>query len=272
MKKFKRLYTNGSSVTHGWPLCHSRYFDSYGEFYGIKPWKVVGGEEQLDSRININWPSRLAETMGVELIDESRGGGSSMRAMRMCMEYINKNLDSIDDTLFIIETTSGFRDEIYSNRLDRLFNVVTSNCIDPKDCTDDINDRAKIKEELESYFKYFVNENHHYNKEANYFIGFFSLLKQMGCEFFIINQAIKGHTEKHYKQIYETLGVNDKIVKWDDTDCMVHWYWKEKKLHIGNDLEKHNGDTDYHPGYFGHIEIAKKLHKWIVEYYKPKLI
>ena len=59
----------------------------------------------------------------------------------------------------------------------RLFNVVTSNCIDPKDCTDDINDRAKIKEELESYFKYFVNENHHYNKEANYFIGFFSLLK-----------------------------------------------------------------------------------------------
>ena len=91
MKKFKRLYTNGSSVTHGWPLCHSRYFDSYGEFYGIKPWKVVGGEEQLDSRININWPSRLAETMGVELIDESRGGGSSMRAMRMCMEYINKN-------------------------------------------------------------------------------------------------------------------------------------------------------------------------------------
>ena len=35
----------------------------------------------------------------------------------------------------------------------------------------------------------------------------------MGCEFFIINQAIKGHTEKHYKQIYETLGVNDKIVK-----------------------------------------------------------
>ena len=80
-----------------------------------------------------------------------------------------------------------------------------------------------------------------------------------------------GNTNR-YKQIYETLGVNDKIVKWDDTDCMVHWYWKEKKLHIGNDLEKHNGDTDYHPGYFGHIEIAKKLHKWIVEYYKPKLI
>ena len=272
MKKFKRLYTNGSSVTHGWPLCHSRYFDSYGEFYGIEPWEVIGGEEQLDSRISINWPSRLAETMGVELIDESRGGGSSMRAMRMCMEYINKNLDSIDDTLFIIETTSGFRDEIYSNRLDRLFNVVTSNCIDPTDCTDDIDDRAKIKDELESYFKHFVNEKHHYNKEANYFIGFFSLLKQLGCEFFIINQAIRGHVETYYKEIYERIGINNKVVKWDDTDCMVHWYWKEKKLSIGNDLEQWNGDTDYHPGYFGHIEIAKKLHKWIVEYYKPKLI
>ena len=50
MKKFKRLYTNGSSVTHGWPLCHSRYYDSYGKYYGIEPWEVVGGEEQLDSR------------------------------------------------------------------------------------------------------------------------------------------------------------------------------------------------------------------------------
>ena len=58
MKKFKRLYTNGSSVTHGWPLCHSRYYDSYGKYYGIEPWEVVGGEEQLDSRISINWPSR----------------------------------------------------------------------------------------------------------------------------------------------------------------------------------------------------------------------
>ena len=263
MKKFKRLYTNGSSVTHGWPLCHSRYQEHYAEFYGVEPWEVIGDENDLDSRIKINWPSRLAETMGVELIDESRGGGSSMRAMRMCMEYINNNLDSIDDTLFIIETTAGFRDELYSNRLDRLFNVVTSNCIDPEDITDDINDRAKIKEELESYFKHFVNEKHHYNKEANYFIGFFSLLKQLGCELFIINQAIRGHSETHY---------NNKVVKWDDYDCMVHWYWKEKKLHIGNDLEKHNGDTDYHPGYFGHIEIAKKLHEWIVEYYKPKLI
>jgi hypothetical protein len=125
---------------------------------------------------------------------------------------------------------------------------------------------------LESYFKHFVNEKHHYNKEANYFIGFFSLLKQLGCEFFIINQAIRGHSETHYKEIYKTLDINNKVVKWDDYDCMVHWYWKEKKLHIGNDLEKHNGDTDYHPGYFGHIEIAKKLHEWIVEYYKPKLI
>jgi hypothetical protein len=86
MKKFKRLYTNGSSVTHGWPLCHSRYQEYYAEFYGVEPWEVIGDENDLDSRIKINWPSRLAETMGVELIDESRGGGSSMRAMRMCME------------------------------------------------------------------------------------------------------------------------------------------------------------------------------------------
>ena len=106
MKKFKRLYTNGSSITHGWPLCHSRYFDIYKRFYDVEAWEVKGDEESLDSRISINWPNRLANILNVELIDESRGGGSSLRAMRMCMEYINKNLDTIDDTLFIIETTS----------------------------------------------------------------------------------------------------------------------------------------------------------------------
>ncbi len=267
MKKFKRLYTNGSSITHGWPLCHSRYFDIYKRFYDVEAWEVKGDEESLDSRISINWPNRLANILNVELIDESRGGGSSLRAMRMCMEYINKNLDTIDDTLFIIETTSGYRDELYSNRLDRLFNVVTSNCIDPKDCTDDINDRAKIKDELESYFKYFVNDKHHYNKEANYFIGFFSLLKQLGCEFFIVNQAIRGYTENYYNKIYERLDIDDRVLKWDGGDCIVHWYWKEKKYHIGGELEKHIGDTDYHPGYFGHIKIAEHIHNELKKYY-----
>ena len=76
MKKFKRLYTNGSSVTHGWPLCHSRYFDSYGEFYGIKPWKVVGGEEK---QVLIN-KKNLSDFLGVakykfgELEPENRVG------------------------------------------------------------------------------------------------------------------------------------------------------------------------------------------------------
>ena len=267
MKKFKRLYTNGSSITHGWPLCHSRYFEYYGKYYDIEPWNVFGDEESLDSRISINWPNRLANLMGVELVDESRGGGSTMRALRMTMEYINWNLDKIDDTLFIIETTSGFRDEIYSNRLDRLFNVVTSNCIDPKDCTDDINDRAKIKDELESYFKYFVNEHHHANKEATHFLGIFSLLKQLGCEFFIVNQAVKGHSEAYYKNIYDTLNIKDRVIDWEGGDCIVQWYWKEKKYHIGNDLEKYVGDTDYHPGYFGHIKIAEHIYSELEKYY-----
>ena len=65
-----------------------------------------------------------------------------------------------------------------------------------------INDRDKIKDELESYFKHFVNEHHHANKEATHFLGIFSLLKQLGCEFFIINQAIKEHSESYYKNIY----------------------------------------------------------------------
>ena len=268
MKKFKRLYTNGSSITHGWPLCHSRYHQYYSQYYDVIPLKVEGDEHSVESRISINWPNRLATLLDTELVDESRGGGGSIRAMRMCMEYINKNLDTIDDTLFIIETTSGYRDEIFSNRLDRRFNVVTSNCIDPTDITDNTEDRKLIKEELESYFKWFVNQNDHANKEGTLFIGFFSLLKQLGCEFFIVNQAITGHAHAFYKEIYEKIKINDRVIDWEGGDCIVQWYWKEKEYHIGGELEKFVPiETDYHPGYFGHIKIAEHIYKELKKYY-----
>ena len=240
--------------------CYMRYYD-------VDKWDVIGDRDSVDSRIPINWPNRLANLLNVELIDESRGGGSTLRAIRMCIEYINNNIDTIDDTLFIIETTSGYRDEIYSNKLDRLFNLTISNCTDEKDITDNPTDRKKIKDELESYFKHFVNDNNHYKKESKEILGFISLLKQLGCEFFIVNQAVNSHMQKYHNSLYNKLNVKERIIDWEGGDCIVQWYWKEKKISIGDDLEKYVGDTDYHPGYFGHIKIAEHIHKELKKYY-----
>ena len=89
----------------------------------------------------------------------------------------------------------------------------------------------------------------------------------MGCEFFIVNQAVKEHSETYYKNIYNRLNIEDRVIDWEGNSCVVQWYWQEKEYHIGKDLEKYVGDTDYHPGYFGHIKIAEHIHKELKKYY-----
>ena len=76
MKTFKRLYTNGSSITHGWPLNQQSYRNEYFKRFGYE-WDVMNPSLETDSKISINWPNRLADILNVEVVDESRGGGSS---------------------------------------------------------------------------------------------------------------------------------------------------------------------------------------------------
>ena len=65
----------------------------------------------------------------------------------------------------------------------------------------------------------------------------------MGCEFFIVNQAITGHAHAFYKEIYEKIKINDRVIDREGGDCIVQWYWKEKEYHIGGELENLDDGT-----------------------------
>jgi hypothetical protein len=264
MQKFKTLYTNGSSITQGWPLNQKDYRDYYKENFGWE-WDVKEPDSEVESKISINWPNRLANILDTELIDDSRGGGSSIRAMRMAMEWAENNLDKVKNTLFVIETTAGYRDEVWMNKLNRYFNLTVTNCTNPEDITDNPDDRKLIKDELESYFKNMVDIEHHSKKEAEHFVKFYSFMKTIGAEFFIVNQAIRHHTRHHYKNFFIKHNVDDRIIKFEDNDCISAWYINTRKTALRDELK--NYTDDLHPSYTAHIEIANKIYKYIKEFY-----
>ena len=271
MKIFKRLYTNGSSITQGWPLNQEYYRNYYKKNFGLE-WDVIETEEEVDCRISINWPNRLANTLNAELIDESRGGGSTIRAMRMAMEWAEKNLSKINNTLFVIETSSGFRDEVWMNKLNRYLNLTLTFCTNERDITDKPSDREIVKDELESYFKNMVNEEHHYKKEAEQFVKFYSFMKTIGAEFFIINQAIRHHTAQYFPNFFAKHKVNDRIIKFGknehdgtENDCMSAWYINTRKTALQDEIDEVKGEL--HPSPTAHIEVANEIHKYIKNFY-----
>lgn len=264
MKTFKRLYTNGSSITHGWPLNQQSYRNEYFKRFGYE-WDVMNPSLETDSKISINWPNRLADILNVEVVDESRGGGSSLRAMRMCMEWCEQNPNKVKDTLFVIETTSGYRDEIWVNELNRYFNLTITNVTNEEDITDNTEDRVKIKDVIEMYFNKMVDDDKHIEREAWECTKFISYMNTIGAEFFIVNQAIKEHMKHNTPNFYKSLNCEDRFVKFKQNDCVVQFYMHTMNSSLKDEL---NGFTDdYHPSYTAHKIIAEHIHTYIKKFY-----
>ena len=220
---------------------------------------------ETDSKITINCPKRLAEILNVEVEVESRGGGSSLRAMRMCMEWCEQNPNKVKDTLFVIETTSGYRDEIWVNELNRYFNLTITNVTNEEDITDNTEDRVKIKDVIEMYFNKMVDDNKHIEREAWECTKFISYMNTIGAEFFIVNQAIKEHMKHNTPNFYKSLNCEDRFVKFKQNDCVVQFYMHTMNSSLKDEL---NGFTDdYHPSYTAHKIIAEHIHTYIKKFY-----
>lgn len=253
----KFLYTNGSSITQGYPLDKLEVQQIYQQHYGF----------EFNTEREVNWPSRLGSLLNLQVIDESRHGGSIPRICRMTTEFINTtNTNDLKETLFILEFPSGYRNEIWSNKLNRFFNYTIGLIDNERDGTEVFEDNQKVRNSIVNYFSDFYNDEQNTKSDCRQFLGLISLLKQKQLKFYIINQSITNDCKNYYKNIYHSLSIDDNVILWDNTDCIVEWYWKRNNLCIKNDFnEKVSGliDNDYHPGYFGHKKIAEYLHKCI---------
>jgi hypothetical protein len=259
-KKYKYFYVNGTSHVEGGGLEEPELRDgissarnSYEKIHNVT-WK---------NRTEVNFGKRLSEIIGIPCINEAKCGGSLNRIIRKTYDFIYQNWSERNKFFIILEKPDPFRTEVYDNELKKYFIVNSDSAPKERDflyATLDyygkentdyiINNQSKFKEWHNRHFCYVEN----LKETEKSFVGLYSFCKLNNIKIFVMN-----HTEIYFKECFNS----EDVIKLND----VLTFCKKHDLIITN--ETYGEFSDYHPGYFGHIEYAKELSKilgWEGEY------
>lgn len=165
-----KIYVNGCSWTDGDSLVTSGLLDKLGL---PQPGKQYG------------YPKIVSDYYGLELLDESRYGGSLNRVIRMTWEYIS-NQEDISNTLFILEIPNGFRDEQYSSEYKTYINITSGNLANDQDATEDSVIWKNTKNDIQTYYERFWDYKRFRFKEYVNFMSLINFIKQRTDNIFII--------------------------------------------------------------------------------------
>jgi len=213
---------------------------------------------------NYSYPTLVANKFKYNLIDESRYGGSINRIIRMCWEYIMTN--NILNTIFILEIPNGFRDEIYSNKIGRYFNITSGNLYNSYDTTEDNAEWYDIKKDvINSYFN-FCNFDEFDKKEYINLMGLISYIQKYTNKIYLIQPY--DIIDKY--NAYTKLLNDSNIIKLSDNTFKSNEYklienmCKYEKLSLGDELN--NGIEDTHPGIEGHKKLSEIIIKHLLKH------
>jgi hypothetical protein len=242
-KFFNKIYANGCSFTCAGGLNFKHIRDKYTELLNIK---------LDDDYIQYAYPNIVGKELQFNVVNEAIPGGSINRLIRKTYQYVYDNQNSISDTLFILELPPMWREEVYSNHLDRPMNVTWGTIKQPAtDMTDvaggfDVGDLKKIHKELESYFYNFVNTDFEYKKSMNNLLGLMYFLKHNNITTILIDNTffenfLQNNNLKH----------DFNFISFGDVE--MHRWFLINNLTINDEL----GITiDKHPGLSGNKKIA----------------
>jgi len=253
MKKFKLLYTNGSSHTKGGGLEEPkrRYDDSclplYEKKYGVT-W---------NDRDEINWPARLSNLMNVSLVNEAECGGGLMRIIRMTQDFIHKNWGQRDELLIILEIPGGIRGDFWFEPLNS-YMILNSN-LDTDDDTIFISStreyhplkHSKIKEEksYENYYEtYLYNFYNHDNEIKNSYQNLISLYSFCKCN--NIEIVFQGLLNE-----FKTMPTINIIDKADVFGEQIDEFTQRKQMMISNEVGYPDGGLANVVGLLGNCPI-----------------
>jgi hypothetical protein len=227
---FNKIYANGCSFTKAGGLDQLAIREKYKKILNI----------DLDNDyIQYAYPNIVSKKLKVPIDNEAVSGGSVNRLIRKTYEYVYKNQSTIFETLFILELPTMWRDEIYSNYLDKPINI-NSVMIDNHSM-----DKELLKN-LQSYFYNFVNIEFEYKKTMNNLLGLMYFLKHNNLNVILLDNAnfeyfLKSNKLKHD---FKFISFGDKT---------MHRWFNFNKLTINDEL---GIDIDGHAGIVGNEKIA----------------
>jgi len=253
---FNTIYVNGCSFSCGGGFNWDSVKQSYKDRLNI----------EITNPFDFAYPTIVSNYFKSKIVNESIPGGSTNRLIRKTYEYIFKNLNNINETLFILELPPQWRDEFYSNILNRELNI-THGLINHPDT--DLTERAngnpkddvdKFYNEFINYFNNFLNLEFEEKKTTNNLIGLISFIKSKNLKYVIID----GFMFKHNLEINKLNANEYQFCKFDD-NYMMHSWFSENKLTISNEL---GIDIDGHAGIEGNKKIAEIIINYIKNYIK----
>jgi len=228
---FTKIYANGCSFTKAGGLDQSDIRQKY---------KKILNVDLDDDYIQYAYPNILSKKLKVPIINEAESGGSVNRLIRKTYEYVYKNQSTISETLFILELPTMWRDEIYSNQLDKSMNI-NSSMIESSPNLD-----KNILKNLQLYFYNFVNIDFEYKKSMNNLLGLIYFLKDKNSNVILLDNS---NFELFLK--YNNLKHDFNFIPFDDK--LMHLWFSSNKLTINNEL---GIDIDGHAGIIGNEKIA----------------
>ncbi len=255
MAKFNKIYVNGCSFSCAGGLQWAEIKKLYKEKLSIN----------IDNHLDFAYPTLVANNFNVPIDNESVSGGSINRLVRKTYEYIYKNISHIQNTLFILELPPMWRDELWSNKLDRTLNITNGLLHSPDtDLTDISNgygrhEFKKIYNEVLVYFDSFVNPDFEDNKTFNSVVGLISFIKSLNIKYVLLdNSHFHFYLKKH------NLKEENYNICFLENVQMEKWF-RLKKLTIDDELDV---KMDGHAG----IEGNKQISKFLIDYINRSIL
>lgn len=267
LNQYKFFYVNGCSFTEGCGLEGPDKRDDskigfYEHLYGVK-WK---------DKLEINYGTRLSQILNIPCHNDAVCGAGLDRMVRTTYEFIQQNWNNRKEFFIILEKIDPFRSDVYYAP-DKKYYIVTSTHYREKNKTHfqyaatryyDKNVVEEDKKKQDVFRNWFYN---HYDMEEKFlqderaFVGLYSFCKISDIKVFVMSP-----NTIYFPDVFDK---ND-IINFDGNynenyDDPYNWCLRNK-LTITDELEltkKEKNLWDYHPGYFGHIEYAKQIAKFL---------
>ena len=246
---FDKIYSNGCSFSCAGGLNWEEVKFQYKNKLNIT----------IHNHLDFAYPNILAKKYEIDIINDAVPGGSLNRMIRKTYNHIFNNTDSLKDTLFILELPPMWRDEFYSNKLDRLVNITWGTIKHPDtDLTNirngyDVSDILAIHKDLENYFKNFIDIDFEEKKSMKNMLGLLSYLIINNLNYILIDCT-------GFDDFLKKNGLKDDYnFLWFDSKKMHHWI-DDNQLRISDELDI---EIDRHAGINGNKIIAEKLEEYI---------
>jgi hypothetical protein len=266
LKRFKRIYVSGCSLTAGSGLDSNDVKERYKELHNIE----YGHEKEL------TYPKYLGEFFDCPVINDAKSGTGSPRLIRRVYEFIQEiGFEEAKNTLFFLQVNNAaHRAEMYYKKIGDYL------VINPKydlgtgelkalDCTDNWSgtDRMYDAREYEDVAKYLKNHFDKFHdpfiyedKISDEFVGLISFLESLNIEYYYTIEFFSIQ-DRYRMDIYNKLNTK-RLIK-PGGEWGISPYTTNLKLNICDDTNFIV--TDSHPGILGHKSLGEELCKILKE-------